>query len=545
MRGIKQVKNYRLIKEIGRGKTWIVHEAIDDTTGNKYAIKTIPASKLENKQLMDNFKKELVHLHNAYHTNLVKIIGVEKTINNVYLVIELCNGGTLSDYLSYYKEKYKTSIPENQVQYIIRQLINCLEFMRKNNIYHRDLKLENILIHFNLKHKIEDDLYEIYNNNSIFECTIKIGDLGYLRDNDDHYNIESSICEYPMGSIINLNNKEKEIEYNSKYDIYSIGSICYELLTGISAVCLNDIKNFKTLYNHMQFYPEIIKTSLEGISFINGILQFMPESRIDWNQTISHQFIINDTSSFSNVILEKINITEDEFEKFYDEMKINKYFLWIFFASKLYRGNIDKIDSDYLLNKDYLSKQKKEKDIESSFFNNYLKFTKKQINQSNNFLNLDIKINIEKSIEKEIYSKKYEEIKDEKQELYDCCNSLNEDKIPAEDQSIKNSEIIDEKGDKQNEDRNLIIAENYDNYITEENHEFKINSESIQKFIEDENVSNSNLTKELLTVSGSCSFLANEGELWEVLSSDSINNCRNVCINVQNNDFTIMQDYFK
>ena len=59
MKGIKQVKNYRLLREIGKGLTGTVYEAVDDSNGKKFAIKSIPSSKLENKRILENFKKEL------------------------------------------------------------------------------------------------------------------------------------------------------------------------------------------------------------------------------------------------------------------------------------------------------------------------------------------------------------------------------------------------------------------------------------------------------------------------------------------------------
>ena len=88
MKGIKQVKNYRLLREIGKGQTGTVYEAVDDSNGKKFAIKSIPSSKLENKRILENFKKELKLIHSLSHNNLLKIIGLEKTVNNTYLVLE-------------------------------------------------------------------------------------------------------------------------------------------------------------------------------------------------------------------------------------------------------------------------------------------------------------------------------------------------------------------------------------------------------------------------------------------------------------------------
>ena len=87
MKGIKQVKNYRLLKEIGKGTTGTVYEAVDDSNGKKYAIKSIPSAKLENKRILENFKRELKLLYGLNHNNIIKIAGIEKTVNNTYLAL--------------------------------------------------------------------------------------------------------------------------------------------------------------------------------------------------------------------------------------------------------------------------------------------------------------------------------------------------------------------------------------------------------------------------------------------------------------------------
>ena len=140
MKGIKQIKDYRLLKEVGRGANGVVYEAVDGKTNKLVAIKSIPNDKLSNARIMEQFKKELKTLYRLSHKNLIKIEGVEKTINNVYLVLEYCNGGSLYDYSCHYKKKYNKRIPELVVQKIIRQIIEGLKFMHKKNIIHRDIK---------------------------------------------------------------------------------------------------------------------------------------------------------------------------------------------------------------------------------------------------------------------------------------------------------------------------------------------------------------------------------------------------------------------
>ena len=64
------------------------------------------------------FKRELTLLQRLNHENIIKIVGLEKTINNTYLVLEYCNGGNLFEYLLYHNNVLKTSIPEKNIQFI-------------------------------------------------------------------------------------------------------------------------------------------------------------------------------------------------------------------------------------------------------------------------------------------------------------------------------------------------------------------------------------------------------------------------------------------
>ena len=87
MKGIKQIKNYRLVKEISKRDIWTVFEAIDDTTNEIYALKTFQRSR-GSKLVREKFKKDIRLLRSLSHENIVKIIGYEKTVNNVYLVLD-------------------------------------------------------------------------------------------------------------------------------------------------------------------------------------------------------------------------------------------------------------------------------------------------------------------------------------------------------------------------------------------------------------------------------------------------------------------------
>jgi serine/threonine protein kinase len=84
--------------------------------------------------------------------------------------MDYCNGGTLRDNFNRYKMKYGSSFPEKIIQHIMRQIIEAVAFLHSKNILHRDLKSENILIHFNSE--------EAKNNIDIINSELKLVDFG-------------------------------------------------------------------------------------------------------------------------------------------------------------------------------------------------------------------------------------------------------------------------------------------------------------------------------------------------------------------------------
>lgn len=79
--------------------------------------------------------------------HIVKYYDMLKTVNNFYFVYEYCNGGTLDKILQTYKNSPEKVIPEKKALLYFRQIVEAFKTLTKNNIMHRDLKPDNILLH--------------------------------------------------------------------------------------------------------------------------------------------------------------------------------------------------------------------------------------------------------------------------------------------------------------------------------------------------------------------------------------------------------------
>ena len=97
-----------------------------------------------------------------------------------------------------------------------------------------------------------------------------------------------------------------KLGYDSKIDVWSLGSICYEMLIGKPAFDAEDmielIKNIEK-----GDYQVPIHLSREVISFLNGMLQYDSEIRLSTEQLIKHRFLTDDINNFHKIDLEKVS----------------------------------------------------------------------------------------------------------------------------------------------------------------------------------------------------------------------------------------------
>ena len=505
MKGIKQINNYRLTRLIGKGATAKVYEAVNEKNKNVVAVKEIEATKLNDARIMENFKRELRLLSKFKNNNIIKILDLQKTKHNIYLILEFCNGGNLFEYKIWYEKNKKCELNELLIQKILRQLIIGLEYMHKNNSIHRDIKLENILLNFTkFPNKIQNDdfpkrvSYNEVSLNDQFE--IKIADLGYARELEGT-GIASTMCGTPitMAPDVALQNpNEVKHTYNNKADLWSLGTITYELLIGRPPFYAN---NYKDLFNEINdgkyTLPRKMKLSTEVLSFINGLLQFYPEKRMNWEQIKEHPFIKNDVQSFHFLDLETVDAKGDK-----KNLELNAKncdnFLWINFKNDKLNMNIDKVNNENM--KD--PKIKKIIDENKTKNDEILKAIEEEKK----------KIEEEKKKQAEKIKKENEIIKKEKEENEKMKNLIEEKEKKIKDQTnlnqIKENEInkkLEELKNKeklieQEKQKNLKLIEDFkkkekelenkSNSLNEKNK--KLKEEENQKIKELENKENDN-----------------------------------------------------
>ncbi len=299
-----KIDNYLLETCIGIGafsKTYLTSKKDDP---NKYATKVYDREEIDKSERMNYLRNEITILQYLNHPNIVKFQDVKKSKRHYYIIMEYCNGGELSKALEKYINKYGKPFPEELVQHFMKQIISAFKYIHEKKIIHRYINLDNILLHF----ENEEDL----KNFDLMKSTVKIIDFGFA------CKISKTGLQYTvLGSPINLHpdllkttnsstKKTKQLGYNEKADIWSIGAICYEMVIGKPVYDAEDMDDLIEKVENGS-YEVPISMSYELVSFLNAMLQYNSENRLTASQLSRHDFIVKDIKDFKKIDLQKVS----------------------------------------------------------------------------------------------------------------------------------------------------------------------------------------------------------------------------------------------
>ena len=454
-------KNIELLNIIGKGSYGNVYLGLNNLNNQYYAIKVISKSQLQSRIVYQYFNNEIYILKHISHPNIVKYISLVEKKKDYWLVIEYCNGGSLVKALKYHLTKFNKPIPEEIVRYIVKNILTAVIYLNNKNIIHRDIKSDNILLHY----ENEEDLL----SNNFIKAKIKLIDFGFARYLDEN-ELAGSLVGTPMYMDPNvlktfLESKSRVVQgfYDQKVDVWSLGILTYELLIGIVPFMSKDIKGLFQNVNKRDFY--IPKEEKRDFYLTEAAIRFIDKTlNIDPNVRPLPAELINDPW-FNNEDMTIYQMKSDEEIKLLSNKKlffnfwkprINKSYNKISMKERL---NLKK--KDISLN---LDKEKKKKIFMNIHKNKHL------FNIVNNTTN-NIKYN---KNEDTFYKKKYK----------------NKNEEPSKNQSYnyykKNSDkIYDEKyNDNYNDNYNDKYNEKYNGKHGEKHKEKHNKNKYIDKYDE-------------------------------------------------------------
>ena len=298
-----KVDDLILTKSLGKGAFGEVFLTQKKGFSEYFATKRLDRAYSEKPENIKRLSNEISLLKKIHHPNIVRLIDLKKTKSHCYIVMEYCNGGDLKGCLKKYKEIHRRAFPEDLVQYLMRQIVSGLNFLHSQKIIHRDLKLENILVTFNSENDKK--------NLNMMRAIVKLIDFGFATTlKSSNSNLTYTVLGTPtyMDPQLLKNMEEKTINitgYDEKVDIWSLGTLCYEMLVGHIAFSGSSMHD---LYQKVKQGNYSLPTNIseEVFSFINGMLQQDPNKRLSTAQLLKHDFLVKNVRQFKPLDVRKI-----------------------------------------------------------------------------------------------------------------------------------------------------------------------------------------------------------------------------------------------
>ena len=205
MQGKKLGGRYEIIGRIGGGGMAVVYKAVDSLLHRHVAIKVLSESLSNNSEFIRRFDREAQAAASLSHPNIVNVYDVGRDGYTHYIVMELVDGPTLKQHII-----DNGALPVEEAVQIAIQICDGLAHAHENQIVHRDIKPHNILIGSNGRVKVTDfGIARAATSSTITQTGSVMGSVHYFSP------------EQARGGVV-----------GEKSDIYSLGIVLYEMLTG-------------------------------------------------------------------------------------------------------------------------------------------------------------------------------------------------------------------------------------------------------------------------------------------------------------------------
>ncbi len=253
-----QIRDLKILSVIGEGGMGVVYLAEHVQLGKKFAVKCLTPELARNPKLQDRFRKEARAQARLLHPNIVQVTDYFEEKGNSYLLMEYVEGRSLEEIIA-----SEGRLSENICVPYVKDILNGLNFAHSQGVIHRDIKPSNILIDALSRARIMD-----------FGIAIQAGEQRLTKTGTD---VGTAWYMSPEQVI-----RPKEIDHRS--DVYSVGVVLYEMLTG--QVPFDGETDYTVKDSHVRETPTPIglinpRISMELAGIVMKALEKDPDDRFN------------------------------------------------------------------------------------------------------------------------------------------------------------------------------------------------------------------------------------------------------------------------
>lgn len=280
---------YELQEKIGEGGMSLVYKARDKKLNRFIAVKILKHEFIDNEDIVDKFKKEATAIANLNDPYIVNVLDVGSQEEYNYIVMEYIKGKTLKEFI-----REKGRIPYDLALNFSVQIAKALDCAHKNNIIHRDIKPQNILVTEEGSLKVMDfGIAKSTNSSTITNTSNVIGSAHYFSP------------EQAKGNYI-----------DGRTDLYSLGVVIYEMVTGRVPFDADSPVSVALKHIQEEVVPAKNINSAVPESLNKLILKAMEKEQIKRYQSAKEMIIdLDKIKNDPNAIIGTVPVTEDDFTR--------------------------------------------------------------------------------------------------------------------------------------------------------------------------------------------------------------------------------------
>ena len=281
----KQIGNYSLGVEIGSGAFGKVFLGTHIITSESVAIKVLDKFILsQTPEDLLLIQKEISILKIVKHKHIAQLYQIMETPRYIYIIMEYCEGKDLMDYII-----TKTRLTEMESLKLFQQLISALTYLHNQNIAHRDIKIDNMLLDA--------------------QMNLKLVDFGLSTKYED-----KALLTQPCGTVVYAAPEVLEgKEYKGMLvDVWSSGIALYGMISGYLPFCDQDDEvNRESVLSGKIEMPEFFSEEVKDL--LRHMLDMDAEKRFTLKDIQEHEwFNLNETIMLPGIVIGKNKIPIDE-----------------------------------------------------------------------------------------------------------------------------------------------------------------------------------------------------------------------------------------